>query len=155
MGINIHNISYLVFTLISKIKLTYNMKKQQIKTVKAPAAIGPYSQAILATTENGDKTLYASGQIAIDPETGKLVEGGIEEQAERVMKNIGGILEEAGMTYANVVKTTCLLADITEFSKFNAIYGKCFQEEAPARSTFAVAALPMSARVEVEVIAVK
>lgn len=131
------------------------MKKQQIKTVNAPAAIGPYSQAILTTTESGDKTLYASGQIAIDPETGKLVEGGIEEQAERVMKNIGGILEAAGMSYANIVKTTCLLADIAEFGKFNAIYGKYFQEEAPARSTFAVAALPMSARVEVEVIAVK
>lgn len=131
------------------------MKKEQIVTSNAPAAIGPYSQAILVTLDSGEKTLYASGQIAIDPTVGKLVEGGIEEQTRQVMKNVGAILSEAGMTYANVVKTTCLLADISEFAKFNVIYGECFKEQAPARSTFAAAALPMGAGVEVEIVAIK
>ncbi len=125
--------------------------KKQIATSAAPAAIGPYSQAIEA-----GNTLYASGQIAIDPATGNLVEGGIEAQTKRVMQNVGAILEAAGYSFANVVKTTCLLADINDFATFNTIYATYFTDgAAPARSTFAARALPKGALVEVEVVAVK
>ncbi|MCF0191220.1 MAG: RidA family protein [Marinilabiliaceae bacterium] len=132
------------------------MKREKIETSKAPAAIGPYSQAIKTTLADGVTTLYASGQIAIEPSTGKLVEGGIESQTHRVMQNIGAILEKAGMGYSDVVKTTCLLADINDFGIFNDVYSTYFKEDpSPARSTFAVAALPKSALVEVEVVAIK
>ncbi len=125
--------------------------KRQIATPNAPAAIGPYSQAIEA-----GNTLYASGQIAIDPTSGNLVEGGIEAQTRQVMKNVRAIVEAAGYTMNNVVKTTCLLADIADFATFNAIYAESFTDgQAPARSTFAAKALPKGALVEVEVIAVK
>lgn len=131
------------------------MKKQNISTSSAPAAIGPYSQAVLVSNNDGEQTLYASGQIAINPTTGNLVEDDIVAQTEQVMNNISAILSAAGMSFSNVVKTTCLLADINEFSKFNEVYGKRFSSDAPARSTFAAAALPKGARVEVEIIAVK
>ena len=123
--------------------------KKVISTKNAPAAIGPYSQAIEV---NG--ILYVSGQVPIDPSTGKVVDGGIEEQTKQVMKNIGSILEEAGYEYQHVVKTTCLLADMSYFKSFNEVYGGYFSENPPARATFAVKELPLSVLVEVEVIAV-
>lgn len=124
--------------------------KKIINTKNAPAAIGPYSQAIEV---NG--MLFISGQIPIDPATGKLVEGGIVEQTEQVMKNIGAILTEAGYTYKNVIKSTCLLSDMANFKAMNEIYGKYYVEEAPARAAFAVKELPMSVLVEIETIAAK
>ena len=121
------------------------MKK--ISTNKAPAAIGPYSQAVAV---NG--LLYTSGQIALDPETNTFVDGDITVQTERVMQNLMAVLAEAGTCADKVVKTTCFLADIADFAAFNAVYGKYFAEK-PARSCVAVAALPKGALVEVEVIA--
>ena len=116
----------------------------------APAAVGPYCHAKLC----GD-TLYTSGQLGLDPATGKLAEGGIEGQAHQSLKNLGAILKESGMDYSDVVKTTCFLADIKDFAAFNAIYAEYFKGEVPARSCFQVGALPMGALVEVEAVAVK
>ncbi|HIV68001.1 MAG TPA: RidA family protein [Candidatus Butyricicoccus stercorigallinarum] len=124
--------------------------KKIISTPKAPAAIGPYSQAI-----ETDGYLFTSGQIPINPATGEIEGTTIEEQAEQVMQNIGAILEQAGLTFANVVKTTCFLANLADFAAFNAVYAKYFPEAAPARSCFAVAGLPKGAKVEVETICVK
>ena len=122
------------------------MKK--IATDKAPAAIGPYSQAIVC---NG--MLYTSGQIAIDPAVGDIVAKDIDGQTEQVMQNLSAVLTAAGTNFTQVVKTTCFLADIADFAAFNAIYGKYFSEK-PARSCVAAKALPKGALVEVEVIAV-
>ena len=116
---------------------------RKIATDKAPAAIGPYSQGIVA---NG--FLFASGQIPIDPATGEIRGENIEEQAELVMKNIGEILKEAGITYEDVVKTTCFLADMADFAAFNAVYEKYFTGK-PARSCVAVKQLPKNVLCEV------
>lgn len=124
--------------------------KKVINSLKAPKAIGPYSQAIEA---NG--TLYISGQLPIDVNTGKFVEGGVKEQTEQCLKNIGYILEEAGYTFDNVVKSTCLLGDMSYFTDMNEIYAKYYKADCPARAAFAVKALPMGAMVEIETIAVK
>ena len=124
--------------------------KKVINSPKAPKAIGPYSQAIEA---NG--TLYISGQLPVDVNTGKFVEGGIKEQTEQSLKNVGYILEEAGYSYANVVKTTCLLSDISNFAAMNEVYATYFTQECPARAAFAVKDLPLGALVEIEVVAVK
>jgi 2-iminobutanoate/2-iminopropanoate deaminase len=124
--------------------------KKIIQTVNAPAAIGPYSQAVEA---NG--TLYISGQVPVDPATGKLVEGGISEQTTQVMKNIGAILKEAGYAYSNVVKSTCLLADMADFKAMNEVYSNYYPENQPARAAFAVKALPLGALIEIESIAAK
>lgn len=121
------------------------MKK--IGTDKAPAAIGPYSQAIVA----GD-FLYASGQIPINPATGNVEAEGIAAQAEQSMKNVGAVLEAAGVTYDDVVKTTCFLAEIADFAAFNEVYAKYFTKN-PARSCVAVKDLPKGVLCEVEVIA--
>ena len=121
------------------------MKK--ISTDKAPAAIGPYSQAIVI----GDM-LFTSGQIPIDPATGNIDAVGITAQTEQVMKNLGEVLSEAGTSFENAVKTTCFLANIADFAEFNAVYAKYFTEK-PARSCVAVKDLPKGALVEVEVIA--
>ena len=123
------------------------MKK--ISTDKAPAAIGPYSQGIVA---NG--FLFASGQIAINPATGEIDGADIVAQTTRVMENIGGLLEAAGTDYSHVVKTSCFLADMGDFATFNEIYAKYFTEK-PARSCVAVKELPKGALVEVEVVAEK
>lgn len=120
---------------------------RKISTEKAPAAIGPYSQAIIA----GD-FLYASGQIPINPETGDVEAVTITEQAEQSMKNVGAILAEAGVSYDKVVKTTCFLAEIADFAAFNEVYAKYFTEK-PARSCVAVKDLPKGVLCEVEVIA--
>ncbi len=124
--------------------------KKVISTQHAPSAIGPYSQAIEA---NG--MLFISGQIPIDPATAKIVEGGIKEQTQQVMKNIGAILEAAGYTFADVVKSTCLLSDMANFAAMNEVYGSFYQVDPPARAAFAVKTLPMNVLVEVETIAVK
>ena len=121
------------------------MKK--IATEKAPAAIGPYSQAAVVGS-----LVYTSGQIAIDPAVGDIVAKDVKGQTEQVMKNLGAVLEAAGSSYEKAVKTTCFLADIADFAVFNEIYGKYFTEK-PARSCVAVKALPKGALVEVEVIA--
>lgn len=126
------------------------MVKKVISTMLAPKAIGPYSQAV---DMNG--VIYCSGQIPIIPDTGALVQGGITAQAEQVMQNIKAVLAQAGVGFDHVVKTTCFLADLADFEAFNAVYGKYFPENAPARSCVAVAGLPKGAKVEVEVIAVK
>ncbi len=123
------------------------MKK--IHTDKAPAAIGPYSQAIAA-----GGMLYTSGQIPVDPATGDVVAGGIKEQAEQVLKNLGEVLKEGGASFGSVVKTTCFLADMGDFAAFNEVYGKYFSEPFPARSCVAVKALPKGVACEVEAVAV-
>lgn len=124
--------------------------KKVISTSNAPKAIGPYSQAIEI---NG--MLFISGQIPIDPATGKIIEGGITEQAEQVMKNIGAILLEAGYEFKDVVKSTCLLNDMDNFAAMNAVYGKYYAENPPARAAYAVVKLPLGALIEIETIAVK
>ena len=121
---------------------------KKVETDKAPAAIGPYSQGIIA---NG--MLFASGQIPIIPETGAIAEGGIEVQAQQVMKNVGELLKAAGTDFEKVVKTTCFLADMADFAAFNSVYEKYFTGK-PARSCVAVKELPKSVLCEVEVIAV-
>ncbi|MEG9434927.1 RidA family protein [Edaphobacter sp. HDX4] len=126
-------------------------KKIAVSTQAAPAAIGPYSQAIRV----GD-TLYASGQVGLDPETGQIVEGGVEQQTVRVFENIKAVLTEAGLGFANVVKTTVFLKNMSDFAAMNAIYATYLAPEGvvpPARSTVAVAALPKDALVEVEIVA--
>ena len=123
------------------------MKKEIISTTSAPAAVGPYSQAV----KIGD-FLYTSGQIALDPATGVLAPAEIEAQSEQVMKNLAAVLEAAGYTFDEVIKTTCFLQDMSHFAAFNAIYEKYFVSK-PARSCVAAAALPKGALVEVELIA--
>lgn len=120
----------------------------KVSTEKAPAAIGPYSQAVVA-----GGVLYTSGQIPVNPETNAIAGNTIEEQAEQVMKNLGAVLAEAGITFEKVVKTTCFIADMGDFAKFNEIYAKYFTEK-PARSCVAVKTLPKNVLCEVEVIAV-
>ena len=120
---------------------------KKITTEKAPAAIGPYSQAVAA-----GNFLFASGQIPINPASGRVEAEGIEAQAEQAMKNVGAILEAAGTDYAHVVKTTCFLADMADFAAFNGVYEKYFTEK-PARSCVAVKALPKDVLCEVEVTA--
>jgi 2-iminobutanoate/2-iminopropanoate deaminase len=121
--------------------------KKAIRTAAAPAAVGPYSQAIQA----GD-FLFISGQIGIDPATKKLVEGGIEAQAERVLKNLAAIVAEVGGTMESIVKTTVFLQSMADFSKLNEIYARFFGETPPARATFEVAKLPLGALVEIEAV---
>ena len=126
--------------------------KTAISTKQAPAAIGPYSQAV----RMGD-TLFASGQVALDPATGQLVPGGIAEQTVRALENVKAVLSEAGLTLASVVKTTVFLKSMSDFAAMNEIYAKYLAPEGvvpPARSTVAVAALPKDALVEIEVIAI-
>ena len=119
-----------------------------ISTEKAPAAIGPYAQGNVV-----GGFLFASGQIALDPQTGELVGSTVEEQTEQVMKNVGALLEAAGTDFDHVVKTTCFLENIDDFAAFNEVYAKSFGEHLPARSAVGVDRLPKGALVEVEVIA--
>ena len=122
--------------------------KKVISTSKAPAAIGPYSQAIQV-----GNLVFASGQIPIDPATGNFVAGGVREQARHSLTNVKAILDEAGLTLDNVVKTTVFLADMNDFADVNAVYAEFFAEPYPARSAVAVKTLPKGALVEIEVIA--
>jgi 2-iminobutanoate/2-iminopropanoate deaminase len=124
--------------------------KKIFNTSNAPAAIGPYSQAV----EMGN-TLYISGQIPINPLTGKIVEGDISVQTEQVFKNITAILDVAGYKFSDVVKSTCMLSDIANFKAMNEVYGRHYTENHPARSAFAVKDLPLGALIEIETIAMK
>ncbi len=124
--------------------------KRIILTEKAPKAIGPYSQAIEI---NG--VLYISGQVPVSPLTGAVVEGGIVEQTEQVMKNIGAILEAAGYNFRDVVKSTCLLSDMSNFKQMNEVYGKYYAQSPPARAAFAVKELPLGVLVEIETVAAR
>ena len=121
---------------------------EKVQTDKAPQAIGPYSQAIKA----GDM-VFCSGQIPLDPETGKLVEGEIGAQTARVMENLKAVLVSAGGDLSNIIKTTILLKDLEDFKKVNEVYGSYFSEPFPARATFEVARLPMDSNIEIEAIA--
>lgn len=124
------------------------MPRKVIQTDKAPKAIGPYSQAI--TT---DTMVYTAGQVGIDPTTGELISSNLEEQTRQVLKNVRSVLEAAGSSLPNVVKTTVFLQDMNDFAKMNTIYAEFFRENPPARSTIAVAGLPKGALVEIEAIA--
>lgn len=124
--------------------------KQIIETRNAPAPIGPYSQAVLA---NG--FLYVSGQIAIDPASNQLITGTLEEETRQVLQNVEAILQEAGFSFSDVIKTSIFLSDMSFFPKVNEIYGACFESDFPARETVAVAGLPKGVNVEISVIATK
>lgn len=140
-----HNFAHIITNYYS----LHDMKKV-ISTPNAPAAIGPYSQAIQV-----GNLIYTSGQIPIDPSTGQFVEGGIKEQTRQSLSNIQAILQEAGSTMASVVKTTVFLADMADFADMNNVYAEFFTEPYPARSAVAVKTLPKNALVEIEVVAEK
>jgi len=123
--------------------------KKIISTTEAPAAVGPYSQAVRAGS-----TIYCAGQIPLDPKTGQIVSQDITDQARRVLDNISAVLRSESLTFDNIVKTTIFLTDLADFQTVNEIYGSYFKKEPPARSTVQVSALPKGARVEIEVIAV-
>ncbi len=124
------------------------MTRQAVSTTGAPAAIGPYSQGI-----DADGLVFCSGQLGLDPASGAIVEGGVVAQAERALKNLGAVLDAAGATFADVVKTTIFLVDIADFTAVNTIYATFMPEPPPARSTVGVAALPKGGLVEIEAIA--
>ncbi len=124
------------------------MKKKVIQTDKAPQAIGPYSQAIRT-----ESMIYTAGQIGLEPATGELVAGGVEEQTRQVLNNLRSVLEAAGSSLEHVVKTTVFLKDMNDFTKMNSIYAEYFGENPPARSTIAVAGLPKGGLVEIEAVA--
>jgi 2-iminobutanoate/2-iminopropanoate deaminase len=124
--------------------------KKIIKTTEAPAAIGPYSQAV-----EMNHVLYISGQIPLDPVSGKLISGDITAQTDQVLKNISAILSDAGYSFSDVVKSTCMLSDISNFKAMNEVYARYYFEKQPARSAFAVKDLPLGALVEIETIAMK
>ncbi len=126
------------------------MSNKSVHTANAPAAIGPYSQAVIAGS-----TIYVSGQLPIDPATGEFAGADIAAQTRQALTNVRSILAEAGYTMGDVVKTTVLLADISEFAAMNAVYAEFFAEPFPARAAFQVAAVPKGAKVEIEAIAVK
>jgi len=124
--------------------------KRIIDTPNAPKAVGPYSQAVEV---NG--TLYIAGQVPLDPANAQIVEGGITEQTRQALKNIGAILEAAGYTYSDVVKSTVLLSDMADFKAMNEVYASFYTENMPARAAFAVKSLPLGALIEIETIAAK
>ena len=124
------------------------MSRQAVSTTGAPAAIGPYSQGI-----DADGLLFCSGQLGLDPATGDLVEGGVEAQAERALRNLQAVLDAAGATFADVVKTTIFLVDVGDFAAVNGVYARFMPDPPPARSTVGVAALPKGGLVEVEAVA--
>lgn|SRR5574338_799392 len=129
------------------------MQRNIVRTAEAPAAIGPYSQAVIVPV--GDKRmLFCSGQIALDPATGTMVEGGVEAQTRQVLANLGAVLSAAGAAYADVVKTTIFLASMDDFATVNAVYAERFVHDPPARATVEAAKLPRGALVEIDAIAI-
>ena len=130
------------------------MQRSIVRTSQAPAAIGPYSQAVVVPIGDGKRMVFCSGQIPIDPATGQLVEGDITEQTQQVLANLGAVLGAAGASFAHVVRTTIFLASMDDFAAVNAAYGEKFPSDAPARATVQAARLPKDARVEIDAIAV-
>jgi 2-iminobutanoate/2-iminopropanoate deaminase len=128
--------------------------KSSLNVADAPKAIGPYSQAQVVRLHGGNKMVFTSGQVAIDPATGELVGADVKAQTERVFVNLGAVLRGAGLTLADVVKTTVFLADMGDFAAMNEVYAKQFPADPPARSTIAAAGLPKGARVEIEAVAI-
>ena len=127
--------------------------RNTVRTAEAPAAIGPYSQAVIVSVGH-HKMIYTSGQIALDPVTGVIVEGDVEAQTRQVMANLAAVLAAAGARFADVVKTTIFLASMDDFATVNAVYGERFPQHPPARSTVQAARLPRDAKVEIEAIAI-
>lgn len=130
------------------------MQRSIVRTAQAPAAIGPYSQAVVMPIGEGRRMVFCSGQIALDPATGAIVEGDVAAQTRQVLGNLGAVLAAAGATFADVVKTTVFLADMGDFAAMNAAYAEKFAHEPPARSTVAAKGLPRDVRVEIEAIAI-
>ena len=128
--------------------------KSPLNVPDAPAAIGPYSQAQVVRLHGGNRQVYTSGQLGLIPASGKLVAGGVAEQTEQALLNLAAVLRGAGLTLADVVKTTVYLADMADFGVMNETYGRHFASDPPARTTIAVAGLPKDARVEIEAVAV-
>lgn len=128
--------------------------KNPLNVPDAPAAIGPYSQAQVVRLHGGNRLVYTSGQLALDPASGKLVAGGVAEQTEQALRNLAAVLRGAGLTLADVVKTTVYLADMADFGAMNEVYSRHFASDPPARTTIAAAGLPKDARVEIEAVAV-
>ncbi|HKQ58850.1 MAG TPA: RidA family protein [Candidatus Eisenbacteria bacterium] len=128
--------------------------KTPLSVSDAPKAIGPYSQAQVVRLHGGNRMVFTAGQVAIDPKSGELVTGGIQEQTAQVMKNLTAVLAGAGLTLGNVVKTTVYLIDMQDFQAMNEVYGKHFTDAPPARTTIAVTGLPKGARVEIEAVAI-
>lgn len=128
--------------------------KNPLNVPDAPAAIGPYSQAQVVRLHGGNRLVYTSGQLALDPASGKLVAGGVAEQTEQALRNLAAVLRGAGLTLADVVKTTVYLAEMADFGAMNEVYSRHFASDPPARTTIAAAGLPKDARVEIEAVAV-
>ena len=129
------------------------MQRNIVRTAEAPAAIGPYSQAVVVPV-GGQRMIFCSGQIALDPATGAMIEGGVEAQTRQVLANLGAVLAAAGGSFADVVKTTIFLQAMGDFAVVNAVYGERFQHDPPARATVEAAKLPKGALVEIDAIAV-
>jgi len=127
--------------------------KTALEVADAPKAIGPYSQAQVVRLHGGGRLVFTAGQVGFDPKTGELVAGGVKEQTAQVMKNLSAILAGAGLSLADVVKTTVYLADMQDFQAMNEVYGRHFTDAPPARTTIAAAGLPRGARVEIEAVA--
>jgi len=130
------------------------MERSIVRTTAAPAAIGPYSQAVVVPIGEGRRMILCSGQVALDPATQAMIEGDVSAQARRALDNLGAVLAAAGASFADVVKTTIYLADMNDFAAVNAVYGERFVDAPPARSTVQAARLPRDARVEIDVIAI-
>ena len=128
--------------------------KSALHVEDAPKALGPYSQAQVVRLHGGQKLVYTSGQVGIDPRTGELVPGGIREQTQRVLENLAAVLRGAGLGLGDVVKTTVFLSDMQDFATMNEVYGSAFASAPPARTTIAAAGLPKGASVEIECVAV-
>jgi 2-iminobutanoate/2-iminopropanoate deaminase len=128
--------------------------KSAIEVSGAPRPVGPYSQAQMVSLPGGERLVFTAGQVALDPASGKLKGATVAEQTEQVMLNLAAVLAGAGLTFADVVKTTVFLADMKDFQEMNQVYGRFFPSSPPARSTFAAAGLPLGARVEIDAVAV-
>lgn len=128
--------------------------KSPLRVEDAPKAIGPYAQAQVVRLHGGNKLLFSSGQIGLDPATMEMVQGGVKEQAERVLLNLSAVLRGAGLGLADVVKTTVYLVDMQDFEAMNEVYARHFSDALPARTTIAAAGLPRNAKVEIDVVAV-